>query len=428
MRPTRIVLAAALLVTAALPATTHAAGYAIYEQGAAVLGMAGAGTASVHDASALFFNPARITKLPGTQLFLGGNALTVVNSFAGVDPYPGYGVTEQMVTQTFYPPNLYLTHDLGGPLAVGLGFNAPFGLGIEWEDPANFTGRAIATKADVQGLNASATVAYAFGERASVAAGFDVMFARVNLHQYAQTVVPGGGGAVVDIGTAELDADYTPGYGWNAALWLQPSERTELGLAYRSRVGVSADGTVDFTQIPTGNPLIDAAAAARLVDQEVSSTLRFPAIWSLGVAYHPTEAWTFEADFNWTEWSYFKDLPIEFKSTPALNKKVEEDYQDSYQVRLGAEHRLPSFTYRFGYYYDRAAAPVQSVTPLLPDADRNGIAVGLGLPIRDHLWLDVYECALFVRRRGTEGQGRDNYNGVYKGYVNLAGAALSWRF
>lgn len=428
MRPTRFVLAAALLVTVALPATTRAAGYAIYEQGAAVLGMAGAGTASVHDASALFFNPAKLVTLPGTQFYAGGNALTVVNSFAGVDPYPGYGVTEKMVTQTFYPPNVYLTHNMGGAFALGLGFNAPFGLGIEWADPARFTGRAIATKADVQGLNGTVTMAHALGAHAAIAAGFDVMFARVNLHQYAQTVVPGGGGAIVDIGTAELNADYQPGYGWNAALWLQPTERTEVGLNYRSRIGVDVDGTVDFTQILTGNPLVDAAAAARLKDQDVKSTLRFPAIWSLGLAYHPAEAWTFEADFNWTEWSYFKELPIEFQDTPALNKKVEEDYQDSWQLRLGAEHRLPRFTYRFGYYYDRAAAPVQSVTPLLPDADRNGVALGIGLPLKKSLSLDAYECALFVRRRGTEGQERDNYNGVYKGYVNLAGAALNWRF
>jgi long-chain fatty acid transport protein len=428
MRPTRYVLAAALLVAAALPATTHAAGYAIYEQGAAVLGMAGAGTASVHDASALFFNPAKLTTLPGTQLVAGGNALTVVNSFAGVDPYPGYGTTEKMVTQTFFPPIAYLTHNFGGAFAMGVGVNAPFGLGIEWDDPAHFTGRSIATKADVQGINATATVAHALGKRASVAVGFDAMFARVNLRQYAQTVVPGGGGAVVDIGTAELNADYQPGYGWNAALWLQPTERTQVGLNYRSRIAVDVDGTVDFTQILTGNALIDAAAAAKLQDQDVASTLRFPAIWSLGLAYQPADAWTFEADFNWTEWSFFKDLPIEFKSTPALNKKVEEDYQDSYQVRLGAEHRLPKFTYRLGYYFDRAAAPVQSVTPLLPDSDRNGIAFGLGLPLTKSMTLDAYDCGLFVRRRSTDGQERDNFNGVYKGFVNLAGAALNWRF
>ncbi len=366
MKRTRIALAAALLMAAVLPATAQAAGYAIYEQGAAVLGMAGAGTASVHDASAVFFNPARLVALPGTQFYAGGNALTVANSFAGVDPYPGYGVTEAMKTQTFYPPNVYLTKNFGGAFAVGAGFNAPFGLGIEWENPATFTGRAIATKADVKGLNASLNVAHAIGSRASIAVGFDALFASVSLRQVAQVPVPGGGGAIVDVATAALKADLTPGYGWNAALWLQPTPRTQLGLAYRSRVSVDVDGTVDFTAIPTGDPIVDAGAAAKLQDQGVSSTLSFPAQWSMGLAYSPTPAWTFEGDLNWTEWSFFKDLPIHFKKSPALDKKVEEDYRDQLQVRLGAEHRLANYTYRFGYYYDRAAAPVQSVTPLLP--------------------------------------------------------------
>jgi hypothetical protein len=71
---------------------------------------------------------------------------------------------------------------------------------------------------------------------------------------------------------------------------------------------------------------------------------------------------------------------------------------------------------------------VQSVTPLLPDADRNGIALGFGCALAENLSLDVYDCGLFVRTRSTGGVERDNYNGEYHGFVNLAGAALTWRF
>ncbi|MFI5372073.1 MAG: OmpP1/FadL family transporter, partial [Candidatus Eisenbacteria bacterium] len=414
-------MAAIVSIAVALPALARASGYQIYEQGAAVLGMAGAGTASVHDPSALFFNPAAITRLPGQQLMIGGHMVSPVVSFAGTPAYPGYGVTEEMTRQSFYIPNFYYTYNTGRKLAFGAALDAPYGLGIEWKDPETFTGRYIVTKGDLRTLNASATVAYALTPHWSFAAGFDALWANVSLHNIQTAVLPGGSGGTANVANVELSTDYTPGYTWNAGLDASPNDQWRFGLHYRHFAVVSVDkGKATFQQIPysSGNPSYDnpfnAAVAAGLPpDQTVKTTLRMPAILSAGVAYSPKPDWTLEGDFNVIRWSIFTDIPLEFQSTPSANRTIVENYKDVVQFRVGAENRLKSFTYRFGYYFDQGAAPPSSVTPLLPESDRHAGAFGIGLPIAKNWWLDAYELAIFPVRAKTEGQERDGFDGEY---------------
>jgi long-chain fatty acid transport protein len=431
MRPSRFLLSAALAGTLAWPATTRAAGYHLYEQSASALGMAGAATASIHDASALFFNPAAMTRLDGTQLEIGGTVLSPSTSFAGVAPYPGYGVTEEMDRQNFGLPAVYLTRRSAGRLAFGAGLNAPFGLGVEWKDPDHFTGRYIVTRADLQTLEGVVSAAWAVSPMWSVGLGANALFAKVKLENRTLAAVPGGGGASVDVAKSELESDFQSGYGWNAALSVAPAAAWKLGAVYRSKIIVDVDqARADFTQIPTGDPVFDAAVAASLPpDQDVKTVLRFPAVWSGAVAWMPAAPWTVEADFNWVEWSVFEDLPIRLQQTPSQSRTIREDYEDSFQIRVGAEHRLPNWSYRFGYYFDEAAAPTESVSPLLPDADRNGATLGFGWAPAGAQWaVSVYDLAVFVKRRSTDGVNRDDYNGEYKSFVNAAGFGVDFRW
>ena len=437
MRRLWTLLAAVALVAVLLPAHARAAGYAIYEQGAAALGMAGAATASVSNASAVFFNPAAMTRLDGTRLYVGGSALQPVTSFAGKGPNPGFGVTEEMVRQTFYPPTLYVTHPLKKGLAVGAGVNSPYGLGVEW-DPNAFTGRYIVTKVDLQTVNGSLCLAWAPNDQWSFAAGGDVMYAKVLLrNRKLNFAVPTQDGEA-DVAEVELKSDFTPGMGWNAATLFTPTPKLRVGAFYRSKVVVNVDdATASFTQLLSGDSTFDATVAAGLPpDQGASTVLRFPAIWSAGLAFDPAKAWTVEADFVYYAWSVFKDLPIRFDVTKALTTARIEDYTDTWQLRTGTEYRHGPVTYRAGYYFDKSPAPTHAVTPLLPDADRHGLSVGLGFGLgSDRRWtVDVYELGLFVKRRyGTATSTdlestRDYYQGDYKTYVNMVGVGLGYRW
>ena len=426
MRALRFTKACALAVLLA-PAIARAAGYAIYEQGAAALGMAGAYVASAHDASAQFYNPAAMPRLKGSQLTLGTSWIATHTSFSGVDPYPGFGTTEEMKTGNFFPPNVYWTSHINERFSYGAGINAPFGLGVDWKDPEQFTGRNRVTKARLHGINAAASLAFAPNDRLSIAAGPSVLFANVELNNI-QTLVTTGG-SQVNVTNVKLKSDYKTGYGFHVAGLFTPSEQWKIALTYRSTVKVKIDnGDATFSQILTGDPSLDGVVAANLPPgQPVTTDLHFPGMISGGVAWDPKPDWTTEVDVLWTQWSAFDKLALRFPKDPSLDQDIIENYKDQFQIRLGAEHRMATWTGRFGYYYDQAAAPTESVTPLLPDANRHGITLGAGTT-RGPWTLDAYNLFLIVENRSTDGKERDGYNGTYKTYVNSLGAAVTYHW
>jgi long-chain fatty acid transport protein len=436
MRRHRSFLPTMALTALLIPAAAGATGYAIYEQGAAALGMAGANTASVKDASAVFFNPAALARLEGTRIYVGGSALAPITSVTGTatgaGAKPADGVTEEMVKQVFFPPTIYATHRLSKGLGFGIGVNSPYGLGVEW-DADEFSGRYITTKVDLQTLNGSACLAWAPNEQWSFAGGADALFTKVLLRKRQLLTNPTFGLTDVDIVSTEMTSDFTPGYGWNAAVLYTPAARWRVGAFYRSKVVIHVDDAeADFTQIMTGIAPVDAYVATLVPpDQTAGTVLRFPAIWSAGVAFDPEPDWTVEADFVWYEWSVFADLPFYFETTPQLNTTRIEDYKDSWQVRLGAEHRRGDLAYRFGYYYDRSPAPTYAVSPLLPDADRIGVSVGLGWAFGpDKDWtLDGYGLGLFLDRRyGYTEDSYADFQGDYKTFTGMLGLGLGYRF
>ena len=409
------------------PAPAHAAGYGIFEQGAAALGMAGAYVASANDATAQFYNPAAMAWLERPQVAGGGTWLSTRTSFAGIPEYPGYGTVEEMETGNFFPPTLYWVQPIRSRFALGVGVNAPFGLGVEWKDPETFTGRERVTKALLQTIKASGSVAFRVTDQWSLAGGADMLNAKVELNNIGTFI--GTGGAPINVLRVKLASDFKPGYGYHFALSGRPTEAWSVGLVYRSEITVDIDdGRATFTQMPTGDPALDAAiAAGKPADQPVATQLVFPSSFTLGIAWKPAPQWTYEVDGVWTEWSAFQKLPLEFPQDPSLDQDIIEDYHDQFAVRLGAEHRLERYSYRFGYYYDQAAAPAESVTPLLPDATRHGFTLGLGLQ-RGSWTVDVYNLFLLVEKRSTESREREGYDGVYKSYVNALGATLAYRW
>ncbi len=103
-----------------LPQLVLASGFKIETQGSKATGMGAAFVAVADDPSAIAYNPAGLTQLEGTDIYLGTTVIiptTKYESPAGASDTTDYHV--------FYPPHLYITSDAIKNVVFGLGIFSP---------------------------------------------------------------------------------------------------------------------------------------------------------------------------------------------------------------------------------------------------------------------------------------------------------------
>lgn len=421
-------LGALALGIALTPAPARAAGFAIFEQGARAMGFAGAFTAQASDPSAIFHNPAGIAFLKGKQVYLGGTLIRPTSDFTGADPFPGEGTSEKGNMGLLVPPTLYYTQQFSERIVLGVGFNTPFGLKTEWANPESYSGRFISQLADLKGYSINPTVSYKLADRLAVGGGLDVRLNSVTLERHVPSVNPFTQ-TVVDIAAARLEGDTKVALGFNVGILAKPSQSLSIGASYRHKVNVKFTGSASFRQISTQNAQFDARVASALPSGAVAlaTSVEFPAFASGGVAYM-WGRWIVEADVNWYQWSSFDRVNLTFEGRPELNQSIEENYEDVFQYRIGAERRLSdTWQVRGGYFYDQTPSPPASVSPLLPDADRHGVALGATWR-RGRVRVDAANWLVFFKERSTEGLNQDRYDGTYKNFAETFAVSFGYSF
>jgi long-chain fatty acid transport protein len=376
------------------------------------MGFAGAFTAQASDPSAIFHNAAGIGFLKGQQIYLGSGFVAPFAEFTGADPYPGPDRREEQYRGIIALPTGYYTHQFSERVVFGIGAFIPFGLETRW-DAGDYSGRFISQRAKLKSYSINPTVGFRLEDRLSVGLGLDLRFASLSLRRAVPLVDPFTQ-QVVDVASASLESDTNSGIGFNLGVLARPNDSLSLGFSYRHKVNVDFAGQADFEQIATGNPEVDVrvASVVPLGNQPLTTELEFPAIASAGAAYAWGD-WKAELDVNWYQWSTFDRLILRFPESPQLDQVIEEQYDNSWQVRAGVERRLnDTWSVRGGYYWDQSPAPTESVSPILPDATRHGLAAG-GTWRRGALRIDGALWGVLGKNRSTEGRNRDGYEGTY---------------
>lgn len=459
----RRILGLALLT---LTAPLAGQGFGVNEHGSCMMGRAGAGIAApCADGSGIFFNPAGIVGHRGFLLSVG---VTGIKAFGGFTD--DFTQTKTDLANGIIPvPHVYAVYGVNDRLAVGAGLFVPYGLGTQW--PTTFEGRFNGYDNSLQTIYLQPTVAYQATPQFSIGAGFDVALGSLKLTQavdLSANPVPGDttGATFAQLGipfhtgfaNALLKGSGT-GIGGHLGIRFAPSDRFAIGARYMTRVKVDYTGTVDFSQVPTNitlapynplsialaptNPLINPAnplpldvvlstafsAGQPLADGAVATSITMPDQIVAGIAVRPTADLMVMVDWQMVRWSVFDTLAIDFANTATPDRTLAEGFQDTHAIRVGLEWRTSDkFTLRGGGLWHQGAAPDQTVTPLLPEGDRNEGVIGFGYQLGPTL--EVNAAYQYLRQQKRRGRVQDLpiNTGLYEFNAHLFGLTLTARF
>ena len=371
---TRVPIVACSLLL--LAASAMAGGFSIYEAGAKATGMGCAVTASVDDGSAMFYNIAGMSFMPGTMADLNVMPVAPIMKY-GAAGYNAPDFQGETVSQSFIIPGLGVTHNTG-KVAFGVGLSAPFGLGVEWDNPNQFPGRFTSYDVDLATVYITPAVSYLVTPELSLAVGLDIAYQHIELNRRVGQHY-GADNQLVDVLDVQLegksDLNFTPALG----LMYKPTPKLSLGVMYHHEKTMKyEDGDGTITSLAPDGPLADAVAPL-VGEYALSTELGLPHMLSIGVGYQFHPRLYVELDAVQFGWSNFDELALDFDPDPsdALSSVIPEEYEDKWQFRLGMDYSVnDKWSLLAGYARDESPQPKASMGALLPDASRNDFSLG----------------------------------------------------
>ncbi|MGC8924730.1 MAG: OmpP1/FadL family transporter, partial [Calditerrivibrio sp.] len=230
-------------------------------------------------------------------------------------------------------------------------------------------------------------------------------------------------------GRTTLDAD-SHAYGWNVGLLFKPTENLSIGASYRSRIKQKLDGTATTIKLTNG---------ALLDKDNGHADLTLPDIAYIGLAW-TNKTWTFELDGQWTGWSSYDKLQVDFDTSHLGRNQIvkQKNWNDVWAIRFGTQYKLnDTVSLRAGIIRDYSPIDDQYLDPLVPSGDRWLYAAGIGLNF-GNLTVDLAYNYL-----QDEDRRYDNFNGdIYAGtnkvghvtgtfkdvYAHIFGVNVSYKF
>lgn len=444
--------AAVRLVGLGLALSAHgawASGYHFGSQSASAQGSANAGSAEAADPSTLFYNPANIIHIKGTQ---ASGVLNVVL------PNPGYS-DEGSVTlfglrtggnnggdfaEPTVVPHAYLTHQFSDTVTAGIGMFVPFGSRTKYDE--GWTGRYNIIETELKTIAINPAFAWRVNDKFTIGGGVSAQYIHGKLAKAAdfgsgalngvvdlltlanakpgvptevvrQTVVNSLAGVIKEVSgnptySGGVDVEGSDiSYGFNLGLLWDIDPGFRLGLAYRSKVRHTLEGTAEWDVANAANnlktylngalgpglgDLVANNLTAAYTNSDASLAVETPESYSLQAFKQITDSVALMGDITRTRHSRLKELRIDFANS-LPDSVTPEHWKDTTRYSIGATWRYSSaLLLRGGYAYDESPVNAENRTPSIPDNDRSWFSIGANWAYSPALSLDFAYSYIYL--------------------------------
>ena len=441
----------------AMSANIQASGFYIIEHSASGMGNAFAGgAASAEDASTVYFNPAGMTNLAGSQMVAAGHIIVPAFDYSDGGSYVNPQLTGGMPIagslpgknsdggETAFVPNLYISSQLNDSWFAGIGINAPFGLTTEYDD--DWVGRYHALKSELKTININPSIAYKVNDRFSIGGGLNVQYIDATLTNAVDfgtvcmgAIEPMFPGACTGAGVLPLQADGKAevsgsdwSFGFNLGALINLTDTTRLGLSYRSKVDHDLEGNAEF-KVPDNFQAILDMGLPLFSDSGVTAGVELPEMVAISIFSQITPQFAVMADATYTKWSRFKELRISYDNPNQPDTVQPENWDDSMRYSVGASYRAnDKMIFRVGAAFDETPiSKTEDRTPRIPDNDRTWLSLGFGYQFSDTMSMDVGYAHLFIDDTDIDSLDHSTGHqlvGEYSADVDILSAQLSVKF
>jgi long-chain fatty acid transport protein len=351
--------------------TALAAGTAVNGVSARAQSMQNAYGAIADDASAVYYNPAGLTQINGTQAEF---SLMVVMPDMNYED-ANTGVTYDS-TKVAFAPNLFVATSLAKPVTLALGIYSPFARVTDYGTVNTLLGPppAVAAKhsSTIMRLDFVPTIAYELIKDLSIGAGFVASYVALDANI---------------LGNKESAKGY--GFTGQAGILYKAlaDNMLNLGVTYRGLMSATISGDGEASGFPIGD--------------FKNAKLHFPGVLTASIASEVCRNLMIAVQADWEMWSYVKDIKRTYPApvgtvTTTLNSK------DAGTFRVGARYKAwETSEFRLGYTYAMHAIPSANLTPAIPDYDAHAGSVGYSYSRWGFRGDLGYEFAYLPKRTGT---------------------------